>query len=244
MNEISTASIPKEKIEQREQKIVSAAIELFAEFGFHSTSTRKIAKVAGVSESTIFHYFKSKDGLLVAILDRFYADLASSSRACIKDQTSTYDRLLFIALNHVERISARNALMMRLIHTYFIVDLHWHEHIKSSPLHSFNRRYTAVFDDVVSEGITRGELKSDLDIHAFRDMFFGSLEYAMRTTLIHKNEFSERDYITSVIDDMWLSYCAESQQAETAHSQADLLNSTFKRLNTATRKLEKLVKDA
>jgi AcrR family transcriptional regulator len=44
--------------------LIDAARELFAERGYHSATTREIAKRAGVSEDLIFRYFESKSGLL------------------------------------------------------------------------------------------------------------------------------------------------------------------------------------
>jgi len=53
---------------EKQEKIVKAALELFAEEGFKSTSTSKVAKKAGVSEGLIFRHFENKDGLLEAIM--------------------------------------------------------------------------------------------------------------------------------------------------------------------------------
>jgi AcrR family transcriptional regulator len=53
---------------EKQEKILSTALKLFAEEGFAATSTNKVAKMAGVSEGLIFRHFKNKDGLLQAIL--------------------------------------------------------------------------------------------------------------------------------------------------------------------------------
>lgn len=45
-----------------------AALELFANEGFNTTPTSKIAKKAGVSEGLIFRHFENKKGLLKAIM--------------------------------------------------------------------------------------------------------------------------------------------------------------------------------
>jgi AcrR family transcriptional regulator len=42
---------------------------VFAEKGFRRATTREVARVAVVSEGTIYNYFEDKDALLVAILD-------------------------------------------------------------------------------------------------------------------------------------------------------------------------------
>jgi len=54
---------------EKQEKILQAALELFAKEGFHATSTSKVAKHAGVSEGLIFRHFTNKEGLLQAILD-------------------------------------------------------------------------------------------------------------------------------------------------------------------------------
>jgi AcrR family transcriptional regulator len=53
---------------EKQEKILHAALELFARDGFSSTSTSKVATYAGVSEGLIFRHFKNKEGLLKAIL--------------------------------------------------------------------------------------------------------------------------------------------------------------------------------
>ena len=50
------------------KKTIEAAIKLFAKQGYHGTSTLQIAKEAGVSQATIFKYFKTKEDLLHSII--------------------------------------------------------------------------------------------------------------------------------------------------------------------------------
>ena len=54
---------------EKQEKILNAALQLFAQEGYHATSTSKVAKHAGVSEGLIFRHFGNKDGLLQAILE-------------------------------------------------------------------------------------------------------------------------------------------------------------------------------
>lgn len=53
----------------RRGQILETALGLFAAQGFDATSTRQIAKEAGIAEGLIFHYFPTKAGLLTAILE-------------------------------------------------------------------------------------------------------------------------------------------------------------------------------
>jgi TetR/AcrR family fatty acid metabolism transcriptional regulator len=54
----------------RRKQILDAAIQVFAEKGFHRTTIKDIARVAGIADGTIYTYFASKDKILIAVLDR------------------------------------------------------------------------------------------------------------------------------------------------------------------------------
>ncbi|AKP67794.1 hypothetical protein ABM34_09790 [Companilactobacillus ginsenosidimutans] len=51
------------------RKVIMAALKLFSEKGFDATSTQEIAQESGMSQATIFKYFKTKEDLLEWIID-------------------------------------------------------------------------------------------------------------------------------------------------------------------------------
>ena len=55
--------------DERRHQLVQIATRLFAEKGFTGTTTREIARAAGVAEAIIFRYFPCKDDLYAAILE-------------------------------------------------------------------------------------------------------------------------------------------------------------------------------
>jgi AcrR family transcriptional regulator len=59
---------PTKKKTAKQESILQAAMEMFAEKGFDATATSEIAERAGVAEGTIFRHFKSKKELLHAIM--------------------------------------------------------------------------------------------------------------------------------------------------------------------------------
>jgi len=69
---------PKRRSAQREatrERIVQAALEAFAEKGFHGASTRDIAERAGTNQGLITYHFRSKDELWRAAADRIFGML-------------------------------------------------------------------------------------------------------------------------------------------------------------------------
>lgn len=53
---------------ERQTSIIASAASLFAAKGFSGTTTKEIAKTAGVSEALVFKYFPTKRALYAAIL--------------------------------------------------------------------------------------------------------------------------------------------------------------------------------
>jgi AcrR family transcriptional regulator len=51
-------------------RLLDAAITVFAKNGYHASSMSVIAKTAGVSKGLSYHYFESKEALLVALVEK------------------------------------------------------------------------------------------------------------------------------------------------------------------------------
>ncbi len=66
-------------------KILQSAMQLFGEAGYDGTSTKTIAQHAGVSEALIFRHYDSKVGLLTAIMQLGFEQIASSMEAYQQD---------------------------------------------------------------------------------------------------------------------------------------------------------------
>lgn len=59
---------PRPTSQERQAGLIAAAASLFAAKGFNGTTTKEIAKAAGVSEALLFKYFPTKRALYAAIL--------------------------------------------------------------------------------------------------------------------------------------------------------------------------------
>ena len=70
--------------QNRRERIIEAALDLFAAKGFDRTSTKEIARAAGVAEGLIFHHFDNKESLLAALFEThrsYFGDLRALSSA-------------------------------------------------------------------------------------------------------------------------------------------------------------------
>jgi AcrR family transcriptional regulator len=55
---------------EKQERILAAALQLFAENGYNAVSTSRVARMAGVSEGLVFRHFRSKEGLLNAVMEK------------------------------------------------------------------------------------------------------------------------------------------------------------------------------
>lgn len=55
---------------ERRESILRAAADVFGRQGYHGASVRRIAAAAGVNEALIYYYFRNKEALLDAVIER------------------------------------------------------------------------------------------------------------------------------------------------------------------------------
>lgn len=67
--------------EESVEAIVQAALRCLARKGSESLAMREIADEAGVSKSLLHYHFKTKEDLLLAVIDRFFSDMVGRIEA-------------------------------------------------------------------------------------------------------------------------------------------------------------------
>jgi len=63
------------------ENILSTSERLFLEKGYEKTTTQAIINATGIAKGTLFHHFKSKEDILVAVLARYNAQVAQQMEA-------------------------------------------------------------------------------------------------------------------------------------------------------------------
>jgi len=117
------SNVPRLSAEARKEAIVEAVQDVFAEKGFDGTTTRELAKAAGVSEALLYKHFPSKESLYAAMLDACAKGptFAEASRILeLKSSTSTLVIMVHFMISHYvlgragdSYRAALNALLVR-----------------------------------------------------------------------------------------------------------------------------------
>src|SRR3984885_7289904 len=77
----------------KRDRILRAAVKVFAKNGFYATRVSEVAKAAGVADGTIYLYFKSKDELLRSLFEDRVETLLSFMKAELPKQSSAPGKL-------------------------------------------------------------------------------------------------------------------------------------------------------
>lgn len=124
MNKVARAKKKRLSCEERREAIVQAVRNVFAEKGFHGTTTREAAEAAGVSEALLFKHFPSKEALYAAMHQQCCMQQAASDGRSLMDlepSTATLVVLVHFLMtrailgkpNHGAQEDVFNRLMLR-----------------------------------------------------------------------------------------------------------------------------------
>jgi AcrR family transcriptional regulator len=69
-----SSPVPPAETETRD-RILKAALRLFAQKGYDGTTTRELAEAAGVAEGTLFRYFSNKKAILVEVATQGWIEI-------------------------------------------------------------------------------------------------------------------------------------------------------------------------
>jgi AcrR family transcriptional regulator len=71
--------------EETRDKILHAALEVFARKGYHRAVVDDIVRASRTSKGAVYHHFPNKEALFLALVDEFSTRLAESVAAAIAD---------------------------------------------------------------------------------------------------------------------------------------------------------------
>ncbi len=77
----------------RREKIIEAAVKVFARKGFYNANVKDVAQQAGVADGTIYLYFKNKDDLLISLFEDKMENILERFKRALKKITDPLDQL-------------------------------------------------------------------------------------------------------------------------------------------------------
>ncbi len=155
----------------KRDRILQAAVKVFARSGFHATRVSEVAKAAGVADGTIYLYFKSKEELLVSLFEDRVEKLLAFMRDDLPKTPSAPVRLravidMQLGLLEGERELAEVITIILRQSTRLMKEF-------AAP------RFVAYLDaiaKIVIEGQAAGDFRKDVSPHVAARAIFGALD--------------------------------------------------------------------
>ena len=162
----------KNRPKTRKDRIMDAALSIFAEKGFQNSTITEVSKAAGVSEATIYEYFGTKEDLLFAIPEKISNDTFEESSKVIPYIKGVEGKIRAILLFYVQLYQS-NPDYSALV----LLQLMSNKRFRHTPAHVAIRKSSHVLLDCIREGIADGTFKKDSNPYLIRSMFMGTVEH-------------------------------------------------------------------
>jgi len=91
--QIKTPTKDPSLVRERRELLISAAIRVFIDKGFHNATVRDIGREAGMTQGTIYNYVRSKDDILYLVCDRIVAEYQDQARQALDTTNDPVSRI-------------------------------------------------------------------------------------------------------------------------------------------------------
>ena len=169
---------------EKYQRILDAAVAVFAEKGFFVSRISDIADRADVADGTVYLYFKNKDEILAAAINTAFDGFMKTARTELAQLASPSDRLRRLAFLHLQAMgSNRNMAVV------FQMELRQSTRFLSEFSHEHLVEYFNLVRQAICDGKASGEFRSDLPEKIAANCFFGAIDEMVTSWVL-----SEKDY--------------------------------------------------
>src|SRR4030043_1596087 len=94
----------------KHERILKAALKVFAEKGFYNTRISEIAKEANVADGTIYLYFKKKDDILISLFEEEFGQIVENARKELEKEKDPLQKIRIFANMHLSIVSKQQKL--------------------------------------------------------------------------------------------------------------------------------------
>src|SRR5262245_57231831 len=143
---------------RRSDEIIDAAARVFAERGYHGTSTQAIADVLGMRQASLYYYFTSTEAALQAVWLRGTDGFVEAAEVVVKSKGAPLEKLARLIGAHLAPIETRQ--------DYVKVFINERRYLPATSRRRLGRKTRAIeraFEHVILAGIADGSIVRGTD---------------------------------------------------------------------------------
>jgi TetR/AcrR family fatty acid metabolism transcriptional regulator len=161
----------KKKNTEKYQRILEAAVKVFAEQGFFQSTIAQIAKEAGVADGTIYLYFKNKDDILVQFYQYKTRQIFERFREAVSQPETAEEKLRCLIRVHLEEFQKdRNMAIV------YQAETHQNRWLGDQHIKAMSKTYRDIISEVVELGQEEGSIRRDLFMGLVKRLINGAVD--------------------------------------------------------------------
>ena len=148
------------RYEEQRNQAIQAAAAVFAEKGFHGSSTRDIAERLGIKQVSLYYYFKSKEEALGEVCLYGIENYVSRMQSIAASEQPFEAKLLATVMSHLTSYRERNeALKVHNDERLYLPEE------KRTRLKELGSRYRQWLEEIFEAGVQANAVRADIDCH-------------------------------------------------------------------------------
>lgn len=169
--------------DNKEARILKAAVQVFADKGYNNATMSQIAREANVAEGTIYIYFDNKKDMLFSIPRKRFRSLKNSRDEVFYIQNPIKKLRRFIRLLFTTFMGDRNFLRV------FLLDIKLNKQFYASAAYKDYVDYVSLLETILKEGQDQGVFRKSVVPRLFRNLFLGAFTHlATRWVILEKEK--------------------------------------------------------
>ena len=168
----------------KRERILRAAVDVFAEHGYFNAKVAQIAKAAGVADGTIYLYFDGKEDLLITIFREHTRNYLRALEQQMANVNRAEERLRIAIRHHLETLGRDRALavvsQVELRHSLKFMSLFSQEEVAD---------YLNVIRKIVEHGQQEGTSRRNVHPQLMAKFIFGVLDEMVTSWILSDKEY-------------------------------------------------------
>ncbi|MFM0339472.1 TetR/AcrR family transcriptional regulator [Paraburkholderia fungorum] len=187
------------KSQQRVKEILQAGRAVFAEKGYERATTAEIAQRLGISEATVFSYFRGKRELCARVIGDWYDEIIEAIESGLPRDGGIRQQFAFIVRTHLRLMLVNGTDLCALV----LSEGRTRHHELGEALTELQRRYTAPLMRVLAQGQEAGLVRADMPLRLLRSMVFGPMEHVLWDATLTNRQIDIDATADQLIDVLW-----------------------------------------
>lgn len=183
------------KTQDKHQRILDAAVKVFAQKGFFLAKVSEIAREAEVADGTVYLYFQNKDDLLISIFEVKMRDAIARFRTATLEKKDARSRLECLVRMHFAEFQANPDLA-----AVFQVELRQSSRFMREYAKGELREYLNLIGEILEAGQQEGLIRKDLPMALVKGFVFGALDEQITAWVLGGMKYRLEPLIFPLVD--------------------------------------------